>query len=131
MMTPNSDNKAGARSARTTPLRNNEEYYEIRGQRCYYFANEYLPSATTLIASSLQSKREIHSSSELVRLCAKTRSPVFRSHGVSGWETRVVSLDLQSGYFIFKETSRDDYIYMIFSRLIYLKRHERVTVDRK
>lgn len=55
MMTPNSDNKAGARAHRT--FRNNEEYYEIRGQRCYYSANEYLPSALTLIVSGIVETR--------------------------------------------------------------------------
>lgn len=98
MMTPNSDNKAGARAHRT--FRNNEEYYEIRGQRCYYSANEYLPSAPILPYRGNE-KFTHHPSSD----CAKTQVLYLRAVALRLFSAANRFTDIQNEYLIFEVKS--------------------------
>lgn len=100
-MASNSDNKAGAQYRAYHTFRNNEEYYEIRGQRCYYFANEYLPSAATLIVSGLRRDEKFTrhpSSSDRVRKRKFPRSGSIEA--VLARETRFA--DFQTEYLVLK-----------------------------
>jgi len=89
------------RSARHHTFHNNEEYYEIRGQDCYYSATSIY---RVLFSSSFPawSKREIRSSFEFARLSENSNSvpPSCSIKTVFGQETWIISLndELQSKY---------------------------------